>query len=177
MEHTKQTIQSAAENVGQHLKESTAEDYIDLAQKAFHGNISLKTLACISDEKEEAIYGQAYLLYNTGRYREAADIFRVLITLNSTEPKYMVGLAACFHMLKEYEAAISTYTICSFLDPQNPVPHFHLSDCFIELKDPLSAKAALLEAIQKAGDQPQFKTLKERSEIMLRGLETEKKGS
>lgn len=173
MKNTRHAIKSAADQVGEHMKETRGEDYADLAAKAFKGNLSIKTLAGVSDEKEEAIYGQAYLLYNTGRYREAAEIFRVLITVNSTEPKYMVGLAACFHMLKEYDAAISTYMICTFLDPQNPLPHFHLSDCYLQLNDTLSAKVALKEAINRAGDKPQFKTLKERSEITLAGLEKE----
>lgn len=174
MKNTKYAIKSAADQVGEHVKNTQAGNFNDLADKAFKGNLSIKTLAGVSDEKEEAIYGQAYLLYNTGRYKEAAEVFRVLITINSTEPKYMVGLAACFHMMKEYDAAISTYMICSFLDPKNPLPHFHLSDCYLQLKDPISAKTALKAAIEYAGDNPQYKTLKERSEITLRGLENTK---
>ena len=173
MKNTKQAIRNAAEQVGEHVKDNQGTNFNDLAEKAFKGNLSIKTLAGVSDEKEEAIYGQAYLLYNTGRYREAAEVFRVLIMINSTESKYMVGLAACFHMLKEFDAAISTYMICTFLDPKNPLPNFHLSDCYLQLKDPVSAKAALLTAIERAGDNPQFKTLKERSEITVKGLEKE----
>ena len=41
--------------------------------------------------------------------------------LNAMEPKYILGLAACFHMLKEYFNAIQTYTMCSALDLQNPI--------------------------------------------------------
>lgn len=173
MRDTRQAIKQAADQVGEHVNQNKGEEYNDLAQKAFKGNLSLKSLAGVSDEKENAIYGQAYLLYNTGRYKDAAEVFRVLITINSTEPKYMMGLAACFHMMKEYDGAISTYMICSFLDPQSPVPHFHLSDCYLQLGDKPSAKAALLTAIKRSEGKPEFKTLKERSEITLRGLPDE----
>ena len=170
MKDTRHAIKKAADQVGEHLNQKKGEEFNDLAQKAFKGNLSIKSLAGVSDEKESAIYGQAYLLYNTGRYKDAAEVFRVLITINSTEPKYMMGLAACFHMMKAYDSAISTYMICSFLDPQNPVSHFHLSDCYLQIGDKISARAALQSAVKRAEGKPEFKTLKERSEITLRGL-------
>lgn len=172
MKNTKIAIKAAADQVGEHVKETKKEDYQGLAQNAFKGNISIKTLAGISDEKEESVYGQAYLLYNTGRYKEATEVFRVLITINATEPKYMMGLAACFHMMKDYDSAVASYMICTFLDPFSPIPHFHLSDCYIQLEDKLSAIASLEAAIKRA-DKPEFKTLKERCEITLNGLKAE----
>ena len=51
----------------------------------------------------ENVYAQGYRLYNTGKYIEALHLFRVLILFNAAEPKYILGLAACFHMLKEYK--------------------------------------------------------------------------
>ncbi|MCB1114433.1 MAG: SycD/LcrH family type III secretion system chaperone [Chlamydiia bacterium] len=173
MKQSKQAANKAAEKVGEEVKHSKGEEYLDLANKALKGNLSIKGLAGVSDEKEEAIYGQAYLLYNTGRYKEAAEIFRVLITVNSTEPKYMMGLAACFHMMKEYEAAMSSYTMCTFIDPESPVPHFHLSDCYLQLGDDISAVNSLKSAIKRCENKPEFKTLREKSEITLRGLEKE----
>jgi type III secretion system low calcium response chaperone LcrH/SycD len=170
MKQVKQAINGASEKVGTEIKASKGEEYLDLAGKALKGNFSIKGLAGVTDEKEEAIYGQAYLLYNTGRYKEAAEIFRVLITVNSTEPKYMMGLAACLHMMKEYEAAMCSYTMCTFVDPESPVPHFHLSDCYLQLGDEISAANSLKAAIKRSGDKPEYKTLKEKSEITLRGL-------
>lgn len=175
MKDERQAIKEAADKLGEHLKSEKGNQLKALTDKTLKNGISIKLLSGITDEKEESIYGQAYLLYNTGRYRDAIEIFRVLIMLNSTEPKYMMGLAACFHMLKGYENAISTYTLVSFLDPENPVPYFHASDCAIQMNDKLAACVSLQMAINKAENKPEFKTLKERAEITLEGLKKDLK--
>lgn len=174
MKDTKQAIRDAANQAGDHVKEESEKDYRSLADKAFKGTISIKSLAGISDAKEEAIYAHAFMLYNTGRYKEAAEIFRLLVTVNATEPKYMMGLAACFHLMKAYESAISSYQMCTFLDPSNPVPHFHLSDCYIQIKDPTSTVAALKAAIRCSEGRPEFNVLRERCEITLSGMSQNK---
>lgn len=118
----------------------------------------------------EGIYAQAYRLYNTGKYIEAVHIFRILILMNPLEPKYLLGLAACFHMLKEYKNAIQTYTMCSLMDTTSPIPHYHSSDCFIQMKDYLSAMVCLQMAIDIAGEQPQYAKIKERAQLSLDSL-------
>ncbi len=65
------------------------------------------------------------------------------------EPSNTLGIAACFHMLKEYKNAVQAYMICAMLDPENPIPHFHASDCYVEMKDNLSAIISLDLAVQR----------------------------
>ncbi len=93
--------------------------------------------------------------------------------LNAMEPKYTLGLAACFHMLKEYYNAIQTYTMSAALDPENPVPHYHSSDCFIQMKDYLSAMICLELAISKAGNKPEYAKMKERAQLSLESLKNQ----
>jgi len=170
MKNVKQDVRKATDQVGEELMKETVGAMSQLTQKSAKGGLNLKILSGVSDEKEEAVYSQAYLLYNSGRYKDAIEIFRVLIMLNSTEPKYMMGLAACFHLMKAYDAAISSYTLVSFLDPENPIPYFHTSDCALQLGDKMGAMVALQMAIKRAENKPEFKTLKERAEITLNGL-------
>jgi type III secretion system low calcium response chaperone LcrH/SycD len=94
---------------------------------------------------------------------------------NAQEPKYMMGLAACFHMQKNYNAAAQLYMIVSTLDPKSPIPYFHASDCHIQLEDPVTASIMLQMAIKHAEGKPEFKVLKERCEITLSGLKKEVK--
>jgi type III secretion system low calcium response chaperone LcrH/SycD len=126
-----------------------------------------------SDEKIEALYGQAYRLYNTGKYQDAIQIFRMLIILNPPQGKYMLGLAACFHMLKDWENAIKVYTICSIVDSENPIPLFHASDCYIQMRDRASAIIALEMAIQRAKDKQEYQILKDRSLLTIASLKKE----
>ena len=93
--------------------------------------------------------------------------------INSTDPKYAMGLAACFHMMKDYKAALDAYTIVSVIDAQSPVSFYHSSDCFMQIGDPASALIALEMAIKRAGDKPEFKTLKDRAALTAESLKKE----
>lgn len=127
----------------------------------------------ISDQMVEGIYGQAYRLYNTGKYKEASQMFRLLIMLNAQELKYSLGLAACFHMSKDYYAAIDVYSTCGVLDPQNPIPHYHASDCYLQLGDKISAMIALEMAVRRAGDKAEYQQLKDRALMTIESLRNE----
>lgn len=170
MKNTNESMKEGMTGITDEAREYMEENFFDIAASALKKDLSIKTLAGVTDAKEEAIYGQAYLMYNTGKYKEASEIFRILITINSMEPKYLMGLAACMHMQKEYMAAASLYTMCGFIDPKSPVAPFHASDCYIELEDTLSAITALELAITLAGDREEYKALKEKSEVTLAGL-------
>jgi type III secretion system low calcium response chaperone LcrH/SycD len=162
---TKETFRSA-EKQGEKFDKAFGE----IADKMMMQGISPKEAMNLSPSYLENIYAQAYRLYNTGKYAEAAHLFRILIMFNAMEPKYMLGLAACFHMLKEYVNAIQTYTMCSALDPHNPIPHYHSSDCFIQMKEYVSAMLCLELAIERAGDKPEYAKMKERALLSLESL-------
>lgn len=171
MKRTKQAINEAAGQVGDQLNETQSEKYKSLTDRTLQKSLSVKAMAGVSDEKEEAIYAQAYRLYNTGRYKESAEIFRLLVSLNTMDPRYLLGFAACFHMMKVYESAISAYSLAAAIDLDSPIPHFHLSDCYLQLKDDVSAITALKTAIKRSGDKGEYASLKEKCEITLAGLE------
>lgn len=173
MKHSKHGIKKAVEQTGQFIGENKGEKISQMTNRASEQYNSIKDIVGLSDESAESIYGQAYLLYNTGRYRDASQIFRLLIMLNSTEPKYLMGLAACFHMLKEYATAGGTYNLVTILDPDNPIPFFHASDCYIQMGDKLSAIAMLEMAVKRAGDKPAYATLKQRAQISAEALKKE----
>ncbi len=125
----------------------------------------------ISDDTMEAIYTQAYTLYNQGKFREASFIFRLLMLLDFTTPKYILGLAACAHRLKDFTNAANLYFLCAALDPRNPLPHFHSTDCYVQLGAIAIAAYSLQLAIETAGEQPQYESIKQRAEIMKEALD------
>lgn len=142
----------------------------EAVQKAAKKGASPKDALGLTDAMVEGVYGQAYRLYNTGKYKEAIQIFRLLLMINSTEPKYAMGLAACFHMSKDYKSAINTYSIVGIIDPENPISFYHASDCFMQIGDPASALISLEMAIKRAGEKPEFKTLKDRATLTAESL-------
>lgn len=146
------------------------EAFGPIAEKMMKQGMTPQEAMGVSSSYLENIYSQAYRLYNTGKYAEASHVFRILIMFNAMEPKYMLGLAACFHMLKDYGNAIQTYTMCAALDPKSPIPHYHSSDCFIQLEEYLSAMLCLELAIERAGGKPEYAKMKERAQMTLESV-------
>ena len=93
--------------------------------------------------------------------------------INPTEAKYTLGMAACFHMQKEYKTAADMYMLCSVIDSASPIPPFHASDCYLQMKDLVSALFSLELAAQKAGQKPEYKVLKDRALLTIAALKKE----
>ena len=124
----------------------------------------------LNDNAIEAIYAQAYHNYNAGKYSHAAHLFHMLHLLDATEPKYQLGLAACYQMLGEYENALLVYGFCQIIDPENPVPHYHASDCYLK-QDLIPACIAELQmAVDRCGNEEQYRLLKERAILTIQHL-------
>ncbi len=151
-------------------KKEIEKEFAQIAEKIFTQKATPKEAIGVQDDYLESIYAQGYRLYNTGKYDEGVHLFRILVLLNPMESKYMLGLAACFHMLKDYDNAIQTYTLCAALDPISPIPHYHTSDCFIQQKDEISAMISLEMAVDLAGNKPEFGKVKERSLMTLESI-------
>lgn len=171
-EQMRKETEKSAEAQGQLFEKAFGE----VAKKVFTQGMNPKDAMGVSNSVLESIYAQAYRLYNTGKYIDAVHLFRMLVIMNATEPKYILGLAACFHMLKEYDNAIQTYTTCSVIDAQNPVPYYHCSDCFIQMKDYISAMISLEMTIKHAGEKPEFARIKERAQMSLESLKNQLNG-
>lgn len=140
-------------------------------EDALKKGIMPKTALQINDETMEAIYTQGYNLYNQGKFKESSYIFRLLMLLDFTTPKYVLGLAACAHRLKDYPNAANLYLLCAALDPTNPLPHFHSADCYLQLKMPTTALFSLGMAITAAGNQSQYALVKDRAMLMKQALD------
>lgn len=173
MKGEEQQIKKAAEQEGMSLSSGFSGSMKANIDKLTQKGTSPKDALGLTDAMVEGVYGQAYRLYNTGKYKEAIQIFRLLLMINSMEPKYAMGLAACFHMMKDYQAAVNLYNVIGVLDPNSPISFYHASDCYIQMGDPLSALVALEMAIKRAGEKPEFKTLKDRATLTAESLKKE----
>lgn len=155
------------------IKGEKGEKFREVTRGALGEKLIPKNALGMSDAMVEGLYAQAYRLYNTGKYKDASQLFRLLLTLNATEPKYAMGLAACFHMIKEYHNAINTYSLCGIMDADSPIPHYHASDCYLQLKDRISAIISLEMAIKRAGDKEEYRALKDRALMTVENLRKE----
>lgn len=136
----------------------------------FEKNMLPKDAIGIPENVMEGIYAQAYRLYNSGVYHDAAQLFRLLVMLNALEPKYVLGLAACHHLLAQYDNALMTYSIVASLSPKDPMPNYHASDCYLRLGMKELALEQLQAALSKCGDDTHNTTLKNRIIVTIGAL-------
>lgn len=126
-----------------------------------------------SEAQFEEFYSIAFNMYRSGNFKDAIPFLSILLMGRGTEAKYAFALAACHHMLKEYEKAISFYVLTAILDPKNPLPHYHEADCWINLQETASAYLALFMGIKKASASPEHKSLMDRMVSMQNRLKAE----
>lgn len=119
----------------------------------------------------EKIYFHAYNLFQAGKYKEALVIFELLSNLDSADIRYCFAAAACHHYLKDYLKAAGKYIECTSLDPVNPIPYFHLYDCFMHTDHLMSAFVAINQMINIIGDNPDYQTLKDKAQLEINFLE------
>lgn len=169
----KETIEEALGKLGKdqpEVRQAVEKLGVDLFDK----QILPKDAIGLNEEMIEGMYSFGYRLYNSGKYDQAIQLFRFLMLLDPTQPKFMLGLAACFHMQKEYQDAAAIYMICSILDIENPIPHYHVSDCYIEMQQPDLASLALEQCILRCGDKSEYVGIKNRAQVMLDAIKAKK---
>lgn len=124
----------------------------------------------ITKEIKDNLYAFGYRLYSLGKYKDASIVFNWLSLFDTANYNYHFALASSFHMLKQYEDAIQAYIVTIGLDFNNPLPSFHMADCYIKIKNPELASYCLDLAMLQAGNNPQFKSVKERAALMKQGI-------
>jgi type III secretion system low calcium response chaperone LcrH/SycD len=121
---------------------------------------SAQELMGFSDTVMAKFYGAAYKLFEHRNYSDAANAFLFLITLNSYNHDYWLGLGMSTQLMGNYEAAIDAYEMAAICKLESPVPYFYLAKCLFAIHDRESALAALDLAIEYAGDEQEFSELK-----------------
>lgn len=166
---TKEDLAEALKKVGSDAPPDIKRKVEEAVLKMIDGQEPKEALG-VTPEAEETLYKFGYELFNSGKYWQAFGCFGFLRSLQPDSYRYVFGVAAaCQYMEKNVEAA-GNYLICTHLDPLNPVPHFHLYDCFLKLNYPESALHALTMCIELAALNPHYAPLKQKAELELPGL-------
>lgn len=97
----------------------------------------------ISREQLESVYAVGLNYYTTGRTDEAKKIFGFLVFFDHLNAKYWMGMGAVLQVEREFERATKCYSMSAFLDIRNPKPQYHAAECFLAMKDKVSAESAI----------------------------------
>lgn len=129
------------------------------------------------DGTMEKFYGAARKLFEKGRYRDAADAFIFLTTLNPYVHNYWLGLGMSEQMSEEYESAVVAYTMASVTDPQNPIAHLHAATCNYMLQDDEGALGSADMAIAESGNRPEYQEIRSQAMRLRDTLRERLKGA
>ncbi|MFC2049475.1 SycD/LcrH family type III secretion system chaperone [Chlamydiota bacterium] len=136
--------------------------------------MTLKEATGVSDEVLEEIYHLAYTFYNQGKYKEAAALFQFLSGASPSTYKYVLGLASCFHQCESYEQAAIGFYIALQTQPDNPIPAYYITDCFLkqDLKEEALEFAEVTLMICE--DKPKYAELSHRCRLIIESLKCNK---
>lgn len=163
----RQIIHETIEKQGKGLTAEQKEVLIKQMESIYLGGQSIAEVFGLSEEELEVIYSFAFNYYKHGKYREARTIFTYLTKIKPNEPRFLFGAAASAHMLKDYFAASHFYFRCISVDWHNPVPWYHLGDCYHHMDREIEAGACYNAVIQRSKNKPAFEGLKKKAEILL----------
>lgn len=163
-------IKEAIAKLDMKAGDQAKEAFSMLLERAMASNMVPKAALGVSDEMMESMYAHAYNLYNQGMYEESSYMFRMLILLDISELKYFMGMAACLHMMEDYENAIRVYSMLGLMSDHDPLPFYHASDCYMKLEQPLAARLMLQQALRECEGRSEHKMLAERIQMMVESL-------
>lgn len=168
---TRQQVKTIVEQLGdrfpENAKKAASKAIIDMIELGF----STEEVLNMTPKMLNQLYRYAYKIFQGGKYKEAFGCFYFLRELDPSSYRYNFCVAACHQYLKQYEEAAACYILCSALSPDNPTPHFHLYECFMQLNQPLSALNALAGTIFLAGQSPHYAVLQARAQLEYESLE------
>ena len=127
---------------------------------------ALKDILKVDDGNIEKMYDYGYQMYNNGKYKEALSIFQKIVTFDPSNDKFVMAVASCFQMLKEYPAATDCYMAAAHIDVKNPYPHYYSAECYLKMGDRTSAILSLNLAVNIAKGQKKHKALREHCIIL-----------
>lgn len=153
------------------LSPSDQKKLKELVERFIQNGHSLKGLSGLNDKTMETTYSLAFNHYNGGKFDEAAKLFQFLCVFDPYKPKYWMGLAASRQMLKEYEAAITAYSMAGILKMDDPKPALYAADCYLVMGKKELATKALTAAAHWAGRKEEYKDIHHRATSLLSLLE------
>jgi type III secretion system low calcium response chaperone LcrH/SycD len=165
LEKTKKEVHAIIENLGDSIPFKARPMIEEAIVKMKVENLLPKDVLGFTPEMMELVYKYGYNLFQSGKYQQAVTVFNTLRQLDITDPRYSFSIAACYHHMHQYLDAAANYIIYKYMDPLNPIPCFHLYDCYTKANYPISALAAIQEALILAERDPKYAGLKEKIQL------------
>lgn len=167
----REMIKDIVTKMGPDVSAEEKKEHAKVLIKIFEKDMRPQQAMNISDEEMSLFYSYAYQLFNSGKYPEACELFKMLFVLNPEEGGFASALAACYHKMKDYETAATFYMMHAQMSPFDPVPLFYCYDCLMNTKNFESAYLTLRAVIGRAKDKPEYEKLQDKAEALLHAFD------
>lgn len=114
-----------------------------------------------NNEDVSLLYSLGFNLYQREDYFTSKQIFQRLVLSRPHEKKFWMALGACHQMTRQFEEALESWAMASFIENEDPLPHFHATECYLALESLDDAYLALEETKQRLrpGDEELFEKI------------------
>jgi type III secretion system low calcium response chaperone LcrH/SycD len=163
-------IQSALDTMGPEIPQRTKEEVKNIILKQLEQGKNPFDALNFSPELLEDLYAHAYKLFHAGKYQEALGLFSFLCNFDTRSYRYHFAVAASHHYLKHFDEAIVYYMYCSQLEPENPAPHFHMYDCFMQLDNPFGAIRSAYTVVLLTENNPAYEQMHQQAVLECENL-------
>ena len=119
------------------------------------------------------IYMEAYKFYKGGKYADACTLFLFLEFLCPEGARFSFGAGASYHHLGDYERALAAYFVAAMKDRTDPMPYYHMADCYMELGEYKNAYLMLIQTLGHAKGNDAYDKICERAKLIMGKLEQE----
>lgn len=130
-------------------------------QRELASGRSAQEILEFEDHSMAKFYAAACLLFDHGKYEDAANAFLFLITLNPQNFDYWLGLGMSAQMDEKIDEAVDAYEMAAYLQLDSPAPYFYLAKCYFAMHDRESALEAIDLAIEYSGNHREYRELKQ----------------
>ena len=137
------TAQSERQQLPQIDPES--ETFLDDIAQMFcdSGGLGIGELLGIDKEQQEQLYAFASMLYESGQFEQACDVFAYLCRVQPTEGRFVKALGMARQMAKQFEAALDAYSLAVLHDVEDAEISIHAAECLLHLGEIGRARAAV----------------------------------
>lgn len=170
-ESVKEMVKKAVMKLGPQVSKEDKQEHAKILMRIFDKGMLPKDAICLSKRDMSQLYTYAYYLFNSGKYPQAREMFKLLLALDPSEVGFATALGICYHREKNYKFALTAYLRSYLQDPFDPLPLFYGYDCAIKMDSEPVALMLLKKTIEAAGDQTKFAAIKERAQLIYDGLE------
>lgn len=115
----------------------------EIANRFLKEGEQLYKLEGLAKEDLEALYVLGINFYEAQAYGEAREVFEQLCLLDDADPRYWFALGGALQQASRPEEALTAYSVCQSIEPENPLPAYHAHECHLSLGDPSTATKAL----------------------------------